>query len=73
MPNEETQLDKDVEAILTELGDNHDAELLDELVHDAASNIASSVNNEGFAAQVRFLVEQFGKDEALKEIRDALK
>ena len=38
---------------------------LDELVHDAASSIASNVNNGGTREQMRFLLEQGILTEAL--------
>ncbi len=64
-----TQVDKDVEAILARLpaGNLTDSALLDETVHDAASAIGSSTNNEGLEAQVRFLVEQWGKEAGYPE------
>lgn len=36
-----------------------DCEELDSIVHDAASTIASTVNNEGMASQIRFLKTEF--------------
>lgn len=72
MENTETQLDKDVEAVLAGFDKGTDSALLDDLVHEAASALGSSANNEGLEGQVRFLVEQWGKDEALKEIKRIL-
>ncbi len=48
-----------------------DCETLDSIVHDAASKIASSVNNNGMSAQVRFLKTQYNMSE--DEILDAVK
>lgn len=45
---------------------------IDDLVHDAASEISSNVNNNGLDGQVEFLVEQWGKDVAMKAIREAM-
>jgi hypothetical protein len=44
-------------------------ELLDEFVHDVCSEMASKINNEGFATQIRFLLDQ-GCSE--RDILDAL-
>lgn len=41
---------------------DYDCEMLDELVHEVASKIASNVNNEGVTGQVAFLKEN-GWDE----------
>ncbi len=38
--------------------------MLDDLVHDLASQIGSQVNNNGLEAQVAFLAEQVGIDSA---------
>lgn len=46
-----------------------DAEDLDELVHDAASRLATSVNNSGMDEQVRYLLEEgMTEEEILNEM-----
>lgn len=45
-------------------------ELFD-VVHDAASNNASQINNNGLTAQIEFLNEQFGVAETEQLIREA--
>lgn len=42
--------------------------MLDDAVHDAASQIGSVVNNEGVESQIRFLAERLGVEEAGKVI-----
>ena len=57
--------DETIQEIL-ELADQQgtrDDGLLDEEVHADASQIASSVNNEGLEAQIKFLIEQRGLTE----------
>ena len=48
-------------------------EALDDLVHDAASQIGSGANNEGYDGQVRFLIAQWGLEGAKKQIDEVLK
>ena len=48
-----------------------DCEELDSIVHDAASKIASKVNNEGMSAQIRFLKTESNMSE--DDILDAVK
>lgn len=48
-----------------------DCETLDSIVHDAASKIASRVNNDGMSEQIRFLETEFNMSE--DEILDAVK
>jgi len=45
---------------------------LDDLVHDLASSIGTAANNEGVDGQVAFIVEQVGKERAIKEIEATL-
>ena len=40
-----------------------ESSMLDSIVHDGASRIASRVNNEGMAEQLRFLEDQVGMSE----------
>ncbi|MCX4094479.1 hypothetical protein [Nocardia sp. alder85J] len=40
-------------------------------VHDAASNTASQINNNGLTAQIEYLNEQFGAAETEQLIREA--
>lgn len=47
-------------------------ETFDEDVIDAATQLASNVNNEGFEGQIRFLAEQWGMKQALRLVREAL-
>lgn len=47
-------------------------EALDDLVHDAASRIASGVNSDGIDAQVAFLVQDLGAEAALGAIGQAV-
>ena len=51
-----------------------DSEMLDDLVHDVASRIASRVNNEGIKEQIAFLNEFGLSDEDIKSqlIEDGL-
>lgn len=42
---------------LRSLGVEEDPECLDDLVHDSLSEQGSSINNEGEAAQIEFLLE----------------
>jgi hypothetical protein len=57
MPEEEQA---EEERTLSELRETVEEEELDDVVHDAASSLASQVNNGGPDAQVDFLVDQFG-------------
>jgi len=63
-----TTLRQRIEALTT------DAEALDGIVHDGASRVASRVNNEGMAEQIRFLQEDVGcsEDEIIDAIKDSL-
>ena len=45
-----------------------DTEALDERVHEAASEIASDVNNQGTEAQIRYLLAHYGL-EGVEEIK----
>jgi hypothetical protein len=49
-----------------------DPECLDELVHEAASQDASGVNNDGCDEQLRFLIAHWGVEETGKAIRQVL-
>jgi hypothetical protein len=60
-----TELIKMVQAKVTEAG------ILDELVHDTASATASNVNNEGIESQVKYLVNNYGLEGAIKTIEEA--
>lgn len=57
------------ERLVAEFGESS-SELLDELVHDAKSEEAASINNEGLQSQVDYLLES-GYSE--QEIREMLK
>ena len=46
-----------------------DAGDLDEEVHQAASEIASEVNNNGIETQLEFLVSSWGLDEVIEIVR----
>lgn len=45
---------------------------LDEIIHDLKSSEASSINNEGSSAQIRYIIEQCGEEEGIKKIKEAL-
>jgi len=45
---------------------------LDDLVHDAKSEEASDINNQGIESQVQYLVDSWGWKEAVKAIRETL-
>jgi len=53
-----------------DLADVDDDEAFDE-AHDQSDHLASEINNGGFEAQVKYLREQLGDDEAERQIRDA--
>jgi hypothetical protein len=68
-----TQVDPAIEEFLDQLSDQGEVddafqEMLDDLVHTAASQAGSSVNNEGYTAQIRYLAERWGLDELKKQI-----
>ena len=44
----------------------------DEAVHDVASEAASTVNNQGMEAQLRYLLEELGREETRKIVYDFL-
>lgn len=57
----------------------HDGELhgvpddhFDHIVHDCASNTASDINNGGFEAQLRFMLEEWGEEETRKAVDEAI-
>lgn len=50
---------------------NPDA-ILDDLVHDTASRMASRINNGGVAEQVRYLFLEYGEERAKAVIREIL-
>jgi len=43
-------------------------DVLDGYVYDVFSQQASSINNNGFAEQIRFLIESFGVDNVVEKI-----
>jgi len=45
--------------------------LLDDIVHDIASRIASGINNDGISEQVRYILDYFGPDAGLDAIIEA--
>lgn len=45
---------------------------LDDLVHDTASQIASSANNGGLEDQITFLVSQLGEEDTEREVQGIL-
>jgi len=47
-------------------------EALDGLVHDAASKIASGINNSGIEAQLQFLEEQGFSEEEISNVLEAV-
>lgn len=56
-----------------EQGDYDKLELMNEIVHDVANQIASSINNNGPQAQLEFLMENMSiteVEETLKEIME---
>ena len=60
----------DLEALLKALSENGiEPHHLDDVVHDAASTMASNANNGGLNAQIQFLTTSIGwsYDEILKE------
>lgn len=71
-----TQLSLEVEAIME--GTNAAAksmlqDALDIMVHDLASNNASATNNQGYSAQVTFILSELGPKEGAEAIRDMIK
>jgi len=49
-----------------------DAEDLDVWVHDAASHMASQINNEGLESQIKFLEKSFGTRQTENILRNLL-
>lgn len=49
---------------------NLEPEDLDELVHDAASQPASNVNNDGLEGQINFLIHAWGSEETLSKLKE---
>jgi len=41
---------------------------LDDLVHDVAGQLASQVNNKGLDTQIKFLIQELGKEKAFQQI-----
>jgi hypothetical protein len=63
----------DVEDVLGLTKDTDlDAEHLDEIVHQVASEIGSNANNEGMEAQIRFLCEHMEVEEVHKYVKKLL-
>jgi len=63
-----TETENRIDKLCTEFEDREDdSELLDDLVHDAASRIGSGVNNGGLSEQIEFLVEHGFTDAEIRE------
>jgi hypothetical protein len=63
----EEEIDQVIAKLVTLAGKGESP--LDDVVHDIKSEEASSINNGGPDGQVRYLVEQLGEEEALKQVR----
>ena len=46
---------------------------LDELVHDLAAKLGSTVNNDGMERQVQFVIEQLGTHNAIEAIEKVIR
>ncbi len=57
-----TEPDEQVQALAARIGGAQGVDVLvvDEIVHDAASQLATAANNGGPEAQAAFLIEQYG-------------
>ena len=49
-----------------------DEGILDDLVHDLASNPASDINNGGMESQIRFILEEMGEEAGCEAIKKAM-
>lgn len=64
---------KQLEALIEEIKATDNSEgAFDGLVHDLKSEEASAINNKGIESQVRYIVEYFGIEEAIKKIKEEL-
>ena len=60
---------KEIEDLLFE---NNDEEILDDEVHDIMSARATYINNEGYKAQINFILEEYGKKVGLERIKEII-
>lgn len=63
-------MSKQAKQLYIELLAYEDSDALDDMVHDAASEIGSNVNNGGLQSQIEFLLEQ---GYAESDIRNAVR
>ena len=71
MPKPNLQMELKIQELTNRAESLGDERLLDVMVHDAASTMASSANNEGYEAQIRFIVLVLG-EQGLVDIEKAI-
>ena len=49
-----------------------ESEMLDDAVHDAASELGSVINNSGMKEQINFLVSRYGEEEVTEMLKKLL-
>ena len=60
---------KEIEDLLFE---NNDEEILDDEVHDIMSANATDINNEGYKAQIDFILKIYGEEVGLERIKEII-
>jgi len=62
----------EIRDIFNAMPEDRGAELLDDIVHDICSNMASAINNSGVDDQINFIKENLGAADAVREILQML-
>lgn len=73
VPHTGIKADDQLDAVYTKLALQSEDGVLDDLVHDVASQTGSAVNNGGLDAQWEFLLESLGREDLIKEVTSLLK
>jgi len=60
---------KEIENLLFE---NNDEEVLDDEIHDIMSANATNINNEGYKAQIDFILKEYGEEVGLERIKEII-
>jgi 16S rRNA C1402 N4-methylase RsmH len=60
---------KEIEDLLFK---NNDEEVLDDEVHDIMSANATNINNEGYKAQIDFILKEYGEEVGLERIKEII-
>jgi len=60
---------KEIEKLLFE---NNDEEVLDDEIHDIMSANATNINNEGYKAQIDFILKEYGEEVGLERIKEII-